>query len=149
MTIQQPDNYLFVLGAQKYVKVLRYAASFSKKMHLGRQKSLKIVDHVVLSIDFGAIECDAEASEVEGEGDAGVLPELVPEGAGCGVAVDGAEDDEGAFERGGSGAGLGDEVGQQLRPFAIDEERACGGCGELVDDGGAGACGVQIGLGDG
>lgn len=101
---------------------------------------LKVVDDVVLAIDFGAIEHDAEASEVEGEDAVRRLLELLPEGAGCGVAMDAAEDDGAArmcvflqslHVEGGAGGGQ----------IAIDEF----GLRRVGHDGGGAACGGDVG----
>lgn len=61
---------------------------------------LKIVDNVMLTVNFGASEGHSEASEVERECDVGRLLQLAPTGAGCGVAMDAAHDDHGAFRKG-------------------------------------------------
>lgn len=107
------------------------------------QKSLKIVDDVVLLVDFGAVEGYAEASEVEGEGDAGVSFKLLPAGAALGGAVYAADDEHGAGDEGEvrvEGVGSVDVVEGSSR-------LACGGGGlsaGVCGDNGAGARGVDI-----
>lgn len=93
-------------------------------MHADAQKKLKIVDYVVLAVDFWAPEDDSEASEIEGEGDAGMLHELPPTGIGGGCAVYAANDDHGAF-------GLEQSGGQKVGRIAVEkiggERREIGG----------------------
>lgn len=76
----------------------------------------EVVDDVVLGVDLRAAEDDAEAIEVEGEGDVGALDELLPCCAGGGVAVYAADDDHGV------GGELG-EGGEARRGVAVDEGR--------------------------
>lgn len=52
----------------------------------------KIVDDVVLGIDFGATDDDAEASEIEADGAKRRVFELLPAGEGCLAGVDAAYD---------------------------------------------------------
>lgn len=114
-------------------------------MHADAQKRLKIVDYVVLAVDFGAPEDDSETSEIEGEGDVRVLHKLLPTGAGGGCAVDAADDDHGAF-------GLEQSGGQKVGRIAVEkiggERRGEGRGGRLGGDDpdGGGAGGGYVGL---
>lgn len=107
------------------------------------QKSLKIVDDVVLPVDFGAVEGYAEASEVEGEGDAGVGFKLLPAGAALGGAVYAAYDEHGA---GGEGEVRVEGVGS-VGVVEVDGRASCGGGfgrAGAGGDGGAGASGTEV-----
>lgn len=88
------------IGGAKVRKSFGLWVIFRPKNAAWGQKSLKIVDDVVLRVDFGAVEGYAEASEVEGEGGVAVGLDLLPAGVGVGCAVYAADDEHGACREG-------------------------------------------------
>lgn len=87
-----------------------------KSAEMSKNGVLEVVNDVVLAVYFGAAEDDAEAPEVEGEGDVGTLEELLPCCAGGGAAVYAADDDHGI------GGELG-ECSEVVGGVAVDEGR--------------------------
>lgn len=59
---------LFFLARKSTEKFWNSGYFWGKKCTGGGKRGLKVVDDVVLVVDFGACECYAEAMEVEGEG---------------------------------------------------------------------------------
>lgn len=114
-------------------------------MWLRGEKSLKVVDDVVLWVDFWSVEGYGEASEVEGEGGAVVGFELGPSCAGLWCAVYASDDEHGAGgqdvvggEQGGGvdvvecGAVVCAVVGVVVRVDGAGADVCAGPCGAYV-----------------
>lgn len=100
--LHQQTTFYSVLGAQKYVKVLKCEVFFTiflqkkcEKMvkrgeKVGKQGfcGSKIVDYVMLAVDFGDRNDDAEAAEIEGDGARRERFDLLPVLAGSCVGMD-------------------------------------------------------------